>query len=80
MNQAVLPPAGKNSLIWINSGRMRGAPCLYQTRLPIDSLFEDLEGGVSRDEYLDAFSLAWEQAAAVLEFTKTRMLKASAKN
>lgn len=80
MNKDVLLPDEKNPLIWINPGRMSGAPCFYKTRLPVASLFENLEGGVSLDEYLDAFGLAREQAVAVLEFAKTKMLKAAAKN
>jgi uncharacterized protein (DUF433 family) len=37
MNQDVLLPDEKNPLIWINPGRMSGAPCFYKTRLPVDS-------------------------------------------
>ena len=80
MNQDVLLPDEKNPLIWINPGRMSGAPCFFKTRLPVASLFENLEGGVSLDEYLDAFGLAREQAVAVLEYAKNKMLKAAAKN
>jgi uncharacterized protein (DUF433 family) len=74
MNKDVLLPDEKNPLIWINPGRMSGAPCFYKTRLPIDSLFENLEGGVSLDEYIDAFEISREQATAVLEYAKEKML------
>ncbi len=77
MNKDVLLPDEKNPLIWINPGRMSGAPCFYKTRLPIDSLFENLEGGVSLDEYIDAFGLAREQAVAVLEYAKTKALESA---
>jgi uncharacterized protein (DUF433 family) len=80
MNKDVLLPDEKNPLIWINPGRMSGAPCFYKTRLPVDSLFENLEGGVSLDEYIDAFEISREQAIAVFEYAKTKMLKAAAKN
>ena len=80
MNKDVLMPDEKNPLIWINPGRMSGAPCFYKTRLLVESLFENLEDGMSLDEYLDAFGLARAQAVAVLEFAKTKMLKAAAKN
>ena len=80
MNQDVLLPAEKNPLIWINPGRMSGAPCFFQTRRLVASLFENLEGGVSLDEYMDAFGLAREQAVSVLEYAKSKMLKAAAKN
>ena len=74
MNQDVLLPNEKNPLIWINPGRMSGAPCFYKTRLPVDSLFENLEGGVSLDEWLDAFEISRTQAVAVLEYAKKKML------
>ncbi len=75
MNKDVLLPDEKNPLIWINPGRMSGAPCFFQTRLPVASLFEHLEGGVTLDEYLDAFGLAREQAVAVLEYAKEKALE-----
>ena len=57
---------------------MSGAPCFYKTRLPIDSLFENLEDGVSLDEWLDAFpDILREQAQAVLEYAKNSMLAAA---
>lgn len=71
----VLLPDEMKPLIWINPERMGGVPCFYKTRLPIDSLFENLEDGVSLDEWLDAFpDISREQAQAVLEFAKKSML------
>ena len=76
MNQDVLLPDKKNPLIWINPGRMSGAPCFYKTRMPVDSLFVNIEGGVGLDEWLDAFpSVTREQAVAVLEFAHSKMLQ-----
>jgi uncharacterized protein (DUF433 family) len=76
MNQDVLLPDEKNPLIWINAGRMSGAPCFYKTRMPIDSLFVNIEGGVSLDEWLDAFpSVTREQAIAVLEYAHSKILQ-----
>jgi uncharacterized protein (DUF433 family) len=74
MNKDVLLPDEKNPLIWINPGRMSGAPCFYKTRLPVSSLFENLEDGLSLDEYIDAFDISREQAIAVLEYAKEKML------
>ena len=42
MNEDTLLPDAKNPLIWINPERLSGVPCFYKTRLPIDSLFENL--------------------------------------
>jgi uncharacterized protein (DUF433 family) len=76
MNKDVLLPDEKNPLIWINPGRMSGAPCFYNTRMPIDSLFVNIEGGVSLDEWLDAFpSVTREHAVAVLEYAHSKILQ-----
>lgn len=73
MNQDTLLPDEKNPLIWIHPGRMSGAPCFYKTRLPVDSLFENLEGGVSLEEYVDAFGISRAQAVAVLEYARQKV-------
>ena len=45
-----------------------GEPCFTGKRVPVSSLFVNLEGGVSLDEYLDAFpAVSRAQAIAVLE-------------
>src|SRR2546422_2783911 len=76
MSKDTLIPDELNPLIWINPERMSGAPCFYGTRLPVSSLFENLEGGVSINEWLDAFpSVTREQAIAVLEYARNRMLE-----
>ena len=76
MNKDVLLPDEKNPLIWINPGRMGGAPCFYKTRMSVDSLFEHLEGGVSLDEFLDSFpSVSRKQAIAVLEYAHSKILQ-----
>jgi len=81
MNKDMLLPDEKNPLIWINPGRMSGAPCFYKTRVPVDALFGNLEDGLTLDEFLDCFEgVTREQAVAVLGFAKTKMLKAAAKN
>ncbi len=74
MNKNTLLPDEKNPLIWINPGRMSGTPCFYKTRLPVDSLFDNLEDGVSLDEFIDAFGISREQATSVLEYAKTKIL------
>lgn len=47
-----------------------GEPCFTGTRVPVSSLFVNLAGGVSLDEYLDAFpAVSRAQAIAVLELS-----------
>ena len=76
MAEDVLLPNAQNPLIWINPERMSGTPCFYGSRLPVNSLFENLESGVSLDEWLDAFpSVTREHVVAVLEYARNRMLE-----
>jgi uncharacterized protein (DUF433 family) len=64
--------------IWIDPERMSGAPCFQGTRVPVDSLFTNLESGLSLDEYLDCFpEVRREQAVAVLEYARKLALKAA---
>jgi uncharacterized protein (DUF433 family) len=39
--------------IWVEPERLSGAPCFAGTRVPVESLFNHLESGLSLDEYLD---------------------------
>lgn len=55
-----------------------GEPCFTGTRVPVSSLFVNLEGGVSLDEYLDAFpAVKRAQALAILEFGHHAALEAA---
>jgi uncharacterized protein (DUF433 family) len=57
--------------IWVDPERLSGAPCFKGTRVPVDSLFTNLESGVSLDEYLDCFpDVTREQAVAVLGYAQ----------
>ena len=65
--------------VWQNEERMGGTPCFDHTRVPVASLFEHLEGGISLDEFLDAFEgVTREQAVAVLEHAKETIVRAAA--
>jgi uncharacterized protein (DUF433 family) len=57
-----------NSLIAKDPEILGGIPVFKGTRVPIESLFDHLEAGVSIDEFLDDFpSVTKEQAIAILE-------------
>ncbi len=65
--------------IWFDAERMSGAPCFKGTRVPVDSLFTNLESGLSLDEYLDCFpDVTREQAVAVLEYAHKLTLRPAA--
>lgn len=65
MAQDVYPIAGVP--VWQNPERMSGELCFDRTRVPVSALFDNLEDGVSLEEFLDAFEgVTREQALAVL--------------
>lgn len=50
---------------------MSGTPCFSGTRVPVQNLFDYLEGGDDLDEFLDDFpSVTKEAALSVLEMAK----------
>ena len=60
-----------NLPIWSDPERMGGVPCFLGTRVPVDTLFQNLEDGVSLDEFLDAFEgVKREHVVAVLEHAR----------
>lgn len=57
--------------ISVNKNIQGGIPCFTGTRVPVASLFEHLEQGVSLDDFLADFpTVSREQAVAVLELAK----------
>ena len=62
--------------IWVDPERLSGVPCFTGTRVPVDSLFTNLESGLSLDQYLDCFpDVTREQAVAVLEYAQKLTLQ-----
>jgi uncharacterized protein (DUF433 family) len=56
------------ALITINKEILGGQPVFTGTRVPVESLFDHLEAGVSLDEFLDDFpSVTRQQAIDLLE-------------
>ncbi len=65
--------------IWVDPERLGGTPCFKGTRVPVDSLFTNLESGLSLDEYLDCFpDVTRKQTVAVLEYAHQRTLQPAA--
>jgi len=55
-------------IIKIDKEIMSGQPVFVGTRIPVDSLFDHLEAGISLDEFLDDFpSVSKQQAIGLLE-------------
>jgi uncharacterized protein (DUF433 family) len=49
-------------------GRVSGAWVFKDTRMPVATVFENLEAGATVDEIMEWFDVTREQIAAVLEF------------
>jgi len=65
--------------IWVDEERMSGAPCFKGTRVPVDSLFTNLESGLSLDAYLECFpEVTREQAVAVLDYAHKSIFQTAA--
>ena len=52
--------------VWVDPGRMSGAPCFRGSRLPVQQLFDWLADGVSLDEFIEDFQIDRAVAVAVL--------------
>lgn len=67
--------------IEINPEKLSGAPVFAGTRVPIQNLFDYIEGGDTIEDFLDGFPpVTREQAVNVLELAKRSLLKETAKN
>ena len=64
-------------LIESDPEKLGGTPVFFGTRVPIQNLFDCIEGGETLDQILDQFpTVTREQAVAVLEASKERLLTA----
>jgi len=63
-------------VISIDPERHSGTPCFVGTRVPIQDLWDYLEGGESLDSFLDSFpSVSREQAIKVVQLAAERLLE-----
>ena len=64
-------PSLPDPLILVSPEYLSGAPVFNGTRVPIQALFDYLEGGDPLDEFLDDFpDVSREHAIAVLELAQ----------
>ena len=59
-------PITLEQAVWVDPGRMSGAPCFRGSRLPIQQLFDWLADGVPLDDFVRDFRIDRRAAAAVL--------------
>lgn len=71
----------KNDVIEINPEKVSGTPVFAGTRVPIQNLFDYIEGGETLEDFLQGFPpVTREQAVAVLELAKKSLFKEASKN
>jgi uncharacterized protein (DUF433 family) len=62
--------------ITIDPDIVSGTPVFRGTRVPVEALIDNLEAGLSLDEFLENFpTVTREQAMQVLEFSKSALLQ-----
>ena len=62
--------------VTVNPEVASGAPVFRGTRVPLSSLIDNLEAGLTLDEFLENFpTVSREHALQVLEFSKATLLK-----
>lgn len=66
----------KDRVIEIDPNKLSGAPVFAGTRVPIQNLFDYLEGGDTLEDFLEGFPpVTREQAIAVLEMAEASLVK-----
>lgn len=66
-------------LILVSPDYLSGAPVFNGTRVPIQALFDYIEGGSALDEFLDDFpDVSRAHAVAVLELARKSAVQAAA--
>ncbi len=66
----------RSSLISIDPKRMWGTPCFAGTRLPVKSLFDHLERGLSLEEFVNNFEgISRETCVQTLQMAFERLME-----
>jgi uncharacterized protein (DUF433 family) len=62
--------------IWVSPNRMSGAPCFRGTRIPVQSLFDFVEGGETIDQFLELYpAVSRQQVLTVLDLANNQLLE-----
>jgi len=65
----------RDSVVWQDPERLSGTPCFTGTRVPIETLFDYMEGGDSLNSFLDDFpGVTREQAPGALRLGRLNLL------
>ncbi len=67
--------------IMVDPDLVSGTPVFRGTRVPVDALLNNLEAGLTLDEFLENFpTVTREQAVQVLEFSRNTLLRLCQRN
>ena len=70
-----------DNVIEVNPGKLGGTPVFAGTRVPIQNLFDYIEGGDTLEDFLEGFPpVTREQAIDVLEMAKSSLLAEAVRN
>ena len=65
-----------DAAVWVDPGRMSGAPCFRNTRVPVQSLIDFLEGGETVEAFLALYpSISREQVITLLDFANRQLIE-----
>jgi uncharacterized protein (DUF433 family) len=65
-----------DEVLWVNPQRMSGAPCFRDTRVPVQSLIDFLEGAETIDQFVQLYpSITRQQVLTVLDFANAQILE-----
>jgi uncharacterized protein (DUF433 family) len=75
-DRELVPPSDPRfDVISINPARMSGEPCFKGTRVPVQNLWDHIQGGESIEVFLEGFEgITREQVQTVLRMAKERLL------
>ncbi len=66
--------------VWVSAERVSGTPCFRDTRVPVQSLINFLEGGETLDQFLALYpGVTRERAVAVLDLRSRQHLTIEAR-
>jgi uncharacterized protein (DUF433 family) len=64
-----------DDIVWVDPERMGGVPCFRDTRVPVQTLIDHIEGNSTLDEFLEGFpSVTRDQAIQFIELAKDNLL------
>ena len=68
------------NVIEVNPNKLGGTPVFAGTRVPIQNLFDYIEGGDTLEDFLEGFPPVTREQAIVLELAKSTLLGEAARN